>query len=51
MQANLRNYGSRVAGLFDIILNSAPVKTEPGYVSVAGKEGDKILAHQAPCTL
>jgi hypothetical protein len=47
MRANPRNYGSWVAGLFDMI-NAARAKVEPGYVSVAGKEGGKILSRAIP---
>jgi len=47
MRANPRNYGSYIAGLFDII-NAGRAKVEPGYVTVAGKEGGKILARAIP---
>jgi len=47
MRANPHNYGTWVAGLFDII-NAARAKVEPGYVSVAGKEGGKILSRAIP---
>jgi hypothetical protein len=47
MRPDLRNYGSYVAGLFDII-NAARAKVEPGYMTVAGKEGGKILPRAVP---
>ena len=47
MRANPRNYASWVGGLFDMI-NAARAKVEPGYVSVAGKAGGKILSRAIP---
>jgi hypothetical protein len=47
MRADPHNYGTWVAALFDII-NAARAKVEPGYVSVAGKEGGKILSSAIP---
>jgi hypothetical protein len=47
MRADLKNYASYVAGLFDMI-NAARVNVEPGYATVAGKEGGKILARAIP---
>jgi hypothetical protein len=47
LRADPQNYGSCVAGLFDII-NAARAKVEPDYVSVAGKEGAKILSRAIP---
>ena len=44
-RAVLENYGTWVAGLFDMI-NAARTKVEPGHVSVAGKEGGKILSRR-----
>jgi hypothetical protein len=46
-RAVLENYGTWVAGLFDMS-NAARTKVEPGYVSVAGKEGGKILSRATP---
>jgi hypothetical protein len=36
-----------VAGLFDMI-NAARAKVEPGYVSLAGREGAKLLSRAMP---
>jgi hypothetical protein len=47
LRAEPSNYGTWVAGLFDII-NAARAKVEPGYVSVAGKEGGKFLSRAIP---
>ena len=47
LRAVPENYGTWVAGLFDMI-NAARTKVEPGYVSVAGKEGGKILSRAIP---
>lgn len=47
LRAEVRSYSSWVAGLFDII-NAARTKVEPGYVSVAGKEGAKLLSRARP---
>jgi hypothetical protein len=47
LRASPENYGTWVAGLFDMI-NAARAKVEPGYVSVAGKEGAKLLSRAIP---
>ncbi len=47
LRAIPENYGTWVAGLFDLI-NIARARVEPGYVSVAGKDGGKILAQAIP---
>ena len=47
LRATPSNYGTWVAGLFDII-NAARAKVEPGYESVAGKEGGKVLFRAIP---
>ena len=47
LRAIPENYGTWVAGLFDLI-NIARARVEPGYVSLAGKEGGKILAQAIP---
>ena len=41
LRANPENYGTWVAGLFDII-NAARVRIEPSYVSVAGEKGAEM---------
>lgn len=47
LRASLENYASYVAGLFYMI-NPARAKVEPGYTTVGGNEGGKILARAIP---
>ena len=47
LRANPENYGTWVAGLFDII-NAARVRIEPSYVSVAGEKGAEMISRAIP---
>jgi len=47
LRASPENYGTWVAGLFDMI-NTVRAKVEPGHVNVAGKEGANLLSRAIP---